>query len=595
PDRTRAWVTLEGSGELAVIALDSRMVVATVPLGPDPRGIAVSDERVVVTRLISPETQGELYVVDPGQLDAGAQRIALAPSPGPDRADAGRGVPNYINSVAISPSGTRAWVTAKLDNLARGLIRDGEPLNTTNTVRTVVTEVDLVAGAEVEGKRFDLDDHNMAFAVALSPRGDLVFVASLGTHLVDVLDAYSGRRIAGIATGLAPQGLALTDGGQLVVHNLLSRTLSVFDVSGLLAGTDGAARPVAEVTTVEQEPLSPEVLLGKQIFYNADSRALSQDGYISCATCHLNGADDGQVWDFTDRGEGLRNTTDLRGRAGTAHGPLHWTANFDEVQDFENDIRNHFGGHGLMTDADFEADNRSDPLGGSKAGVSARLDALSAYVTTLDRYPKSPWRNADGTRTEAGERGYDLFLRLDCLDCHTTQTLTDSGTALHDVGTLAEHSGQRLGGELTGIDTPTLHGVYDTAPYFHDGSAPTLRDTLTRPGHGNAQGLTEGQLDDLVAFMLQLEGEPLGLERREPLPEPQEDTGLGGTDGDTGVGPDAMPDTGLPNTDAPTTRSSGGGGSSCAVWPGRPTTPLGTGLVLLLLGQVFVRRRRMKR
>ena len=45
------------------------------------------------------------------------------------------------------------------------------------------------------------------------------------------------------------------------------------------------------------------------------------------------------MWDFSQFGEGVRNTTSLRGRGGIAQGPLHWTGNFDEVQDFENQIR----------------------------------------------------------------------------------------------------------------------------------------------------------------------------------------------------------------------------------------------------------------
>jgi hypothetical protein len=78
-------------------------------------------------------------------------------------------------------------------------------------------------------------------------------------------------------------------------------------------------------------------------------------------------------------GEGLRNTVSLRGRAG-AQGFLHWSANFDEVQDFEAQIRTLAGGSGLMSDADFNAGTRSQPLGTPKAGVSADLDALAAYV-----------------------------------------------------------------------------------------------------------------------------------------------------------------------------------------------------------------------
>jgi hypothetical protein len=60
---------------------------------------------------------------------------------------------------------------------------------------------------------------------------------------------------------------------------------------------------------------------------------------MSCASCHNDGSHDGRTWDLTGFGEGLRNTSSLRGRAG-AQGLLHWSGNFDEVQDFEGQIRN---------------------------------------------------------------------------------------------------------------------------------------------------------------------------------------------------------------------------------------------------------------
>ena len=63
----------------------------------------------------------------------------------------------------------------------------------------------------------------------------------------------------------------------------------------------------------------------------------------------------------------------------------------------------------------------------------------------------------------------------------------------------------RLGAPLTGLDTPTLRGLWRTAPYLHDGSAPTLRDVLTTRNamdrHGVTSGLSDAELDDLVAFL----------------------------------------------------------------------------------------------
>ena len=48
----------------------------------------------------------------------------------------------------------------------------------------------------------------------------------------------------------------------------------------------------------------------------------------------------------------------------------------------------------------------------------------------------------------------------------------------HDVGTAGEGTGGRLGEAYSGFDTPTLLGVWATAPYLHDGSAPTLADAI---------------------------------------------------------------------------------------------------------------------
>ena len=101
------------------------------------------------------------------------------------------------------------------------------------------------------------------------------------------------------------------------------------------------------------------MLAGKQLFYDARDPRLARDRYMSCASCHNDGGHDGRVWDLTGLGEGLRNTIALRGRAGMGQGFLHWSNNFDEVQDFEGQIRTLAGGTGLMTDAEFNTGTRS--------------------------------------------------------------------------------------------------------------------------------------------------------------------------------------------------------------------------------------------
>lgn len=97
-----------------------------------------------------------------------------------------------------------------------------------------------------------------------------------------------------------------------------------------------------------------------------------------------------------------------------------------------------------------------------------------------------------------------------CADCHAGAAFSDSESGIrHDVGTASAGSGQRLGGALDGFDTPTLRGLWRSAPYLHDGSAPTLRDVLTtrNPGdaHGRTSGLSTSDLDALELYLLTLD------------------------------------------------------------------------------------------
>jgi hypothetical protein len=352
----------------------------------------------------------------------------------------------------------------------------------------------------------------MAAAVAFSPFGDYAFVALQGSNAVAVHDAYSGAQVASVTeTGKAPQGVALTsDGSRLLVQNFLSRDVAVYDASGASGSTNFTLPLIGAVPSVTFEVLAPDVLQGKQIFYDASDMRMDKEGYLSCASCHLEGKQDGRVWDFTDRGEGLRNTISLVGRSGTGHGNVHWTANFDEIQDFETDIRDSFDGLGFMSDQDYFSGTVSQPLGQPKAGLSPELDALAAYVSSLGSFGLSPHRRPNGALTEAGVRGRLVFQQLACSQCHSGPDFTDSATGvLHDVGTLRPSSGMASGGPLVGLDTPTLRGLWETAPYLHDGSAATLLDVITtrnkKGKHGATNLLTPQQQDDLVAYLLQID------------------------------------------------------------------------------------------
>ncbi|MEE2828146.1 MAG: cytochrome c peroxidase, partial [Myxococcota bacterium] len=345
-----------------------------------------------------------------------------------------------------------------------------------------------------------------------SPLGDWIYVAMLGSETVDVLDAYSFESVgsyAGLGHGVDALWAA-PSGDRLWVLASLSRELILVSLEG---GEGELAR--LDLRPGGLEVLAPEVLLGKQVFHRAADPRMSLDGYLSCASCHLEGSEDGRVWDFTDRGEGLRNTLTLQGSAGTGFGPIHWSGNFDEVQDFENDIRTSFAGAGFLSETDWDV--ASEPLGEPKAGRSVELDALASYLGTLTAVPDSPYREADGSFSPEALAGEILFESptLGCISCHPppdytdSQWLPDGSPLLHDVGTIGPGSGGRSGGKLAGLDTPSLRGLWATPPYLHDGSAATLGDVLTSANpedlHGTTSQLSEAELARLIAFLMQLE------------------------------------------------------------------------------------------
>jgi large repetitive protein len=512
-----AWVALEATGQ--VLRLNgSGAVTGTVAVGPTPRQVSISGDgaRVLVSRFITPALPGEgtavvqtsggggeVVIVNAGTLAVQATAV-LQHSEKADNTLQGRGVPNYLGAAVIAPDGASAWVPSKQDNIKRGTLRDSSNLDFQNTVRAISSRIDLASLAEDQAARVDHDNSSVASAAAFHPSGAYLFVALETSRQVAVLDPVDKREVMRFDAGRAPQGLVVSaDGLRLFVSNFMDRSVTVHDLSRLVQFGEFSVPAPMTMNAVAGERLAAQVLQGKRLFYDARDPRLARDSYMSCATCHRDGGSDGRTWDLTGLGEGLRNTVSLRGRAG-AQGPLHWSGNFDEVQDFEGQIRALAQGSGLMTDVQFNTGTRSQPLGDRKTGVSADLDALAAYVSSLSAFEPSPRRNADGTLTADAVAGRSVFA-AQCASCHAGSAFTNSTLGgLRNVGTIKASSGMRLGAALTGIDTPTLRDAWQTAPYLHDGSAATLADAIA--AHTNVT-LSATQRAQVAAFVAQIGSE----------------------------------------------------------------------------------------
>jgi len=504
---TLAYVALANSGQILKINRWTKEIIGQLDGLDNPKAMALTNDesRLLVTRYISGQHWGEVYDINTGSMTL-TSTIRLEENLVPDDIDNGRGVPNYLSSIIVDGVDKYAYVVGKKDNTGRGLVNGNADLDDDNTVRTFIGKIDLATRTEIRSERMDFDNADSPSGLAISDNGLYLFAALQGNNQVAVLsrDTSDGKLVSSVsklATGLAPQSL-LYDAAtqQLFVKNFTDRTVSTVDLSQFLTGS--LANPsISETATVTNDKLSATVLKGKQIFYNAAygldeegqvTARTSAEGYLSCATCHIEGNQDNRVYDFTGRGEGMRNNISLVGRMGTRFGNVHWSGNFDEIQDFENDMRHRFLGRGLMTDDDFAATEAS--LGAPKAGYSEDLDALAAYVESLGKesLDRSPFRDNLGELSKDAIDGERVFGELGCSSCHSGTAFTDG--ALHNVGTLREYSGKRLDRVLPGIITPSLLGLFKTAPYLHDGSAQTLEDVFGLMG-GDVLQMEEANLE----------------------------------------------------------------------------------------------------
>jgi cytochrome c553 len=191
--------------------------------------------------------------------------------------------------------------------------------------------------------------------------------------------------------------------------------------------------------------------------------------FISCASCHAEGGEDGRTWQFTTKGKTtpLRRTQSLRGTlADTA--PYHWEGDLRDIPSLAHEVFvKRMSGPSLSDD---------------------QSAALEKWLFAVPRPPTSPPRSA-----ASAARGAKLFEQKDvgCRTCHLGERFTNNLTL--DVGT---------GGRF---QVPSLVGVGWRAPYLHDGRAPQLVDrfnpSLGGDLHGHTSQLDTGEIDDLVSYL----------------------------------------------------------------------------------------------
>jgi YVTN family beta-propeller protein len=486
-DGSRAYITHEYPGKVAEVDLKDRKVLREIPVGSMVRGIALApdEKRVYVTEFLT----GILHAVD---LEKGKVVDSWK----------GHSTDNLARHVVVHPRRPKAYIShirSKV-HIAHG----------NGSIFPQLSICDLVPPEKKKDRRTSvgMDTYNGVYVVtnpweaALSPDGKRLYTIYAGTddmNVSDVIDDdYKEIERYGFAkrTGTNPRAVRVSpDGKEVYLSNALDFTVTVHEAASM--------RTLATIT-VCAPPKSPEWVRGKVLFNTARYPMTSQR-WIACSSCHPDGHSDGRVW---KNPEGLRKTPPMFGLAHTH--PLHWSADRDEVQDFEYTIKGLLmQGAGFIPRSQMKRKVGFEPveLEEKTAGRSKDLDTLAIYSNSFE-FTLSPHIPAPGKLHPAAQRGKALFLdkTVGCATCHSGPYYTDSSLQkpfkVHDVGTGNDDLGEKMGPKY---DTPTLLGVYRSAPYLHHGKAKTLLDVLTTSNkgdkHGKTSHLKKEQLDDLVAFL----------------------------------------------------------------------------------------------
>jgi YVTN family beta-propeller protein len=294
--------------------------------------------------------------------------------------------------------------------------------------------------------------------VAIGRNGAVVVtLAGVGEVALGRAGDYQWQRLT---VGQGPTAVALSpDGRWAYVANQFADSVSVIDLCNQKVTADLSLG-------VWPEPSSSD--RGEMLFHDA---RLSHDGWMSCHSCHTDGHTNGQLADTLgdDSFGAPKRVLSLLGVRDTA--PYAWNGG---MKDLESQVRKTI----LTT------------LHGHKP-TDQQVTDLAAYLRTLP--PPPSWTRSAGRADETRiQRGRDVFRSQSCDRCHTPPEYTSKGS--YDVGLRDEVGNTRF-------NPPSLRGVSQGGPYFHDNRVATLEEVFTRHRHQLTGELSQEELAGLLAFV----------------------------------------------------------------------------------------------
>lgn len=267
-----------------------------------------------------------------------------------------------------------------------------------------------------------------------------------------------------LKTGRRPESICLDDVQQRAfIANRFDDSITVVSLTGespLIESTISLGT-MRELSPAEQ---------GEQTFYDA---TVSLDGWFSCHSCHTDGHTNGRRADtFGDEDRGApKQVISLLGTGST--GPWAWNGGKSQL---EEQIKT-----SLIISMQTQVPSEHLPI-----------EPLASYLRTLPTAPSIQEARQESMPEELLRLARLDFDSVGCRNCHAGDSFTSEET--FDVGIYDET------GETT-FNPPSLRGVSQRAPYFHDGRAPSLEDVLRSSHHDSASPLTDDQIPRLMQLL----------------------------------------------------------------------------------------------
>ena len=509
PDGANVYVACSNDGTVAQVRASDLGVVATAHTGGEPwaLGWSPADGALIASLFLGPG----VAVIDPATMSVRATWTIPDTAPRGD-ARLAHGSVRGLYDVAARPGTDELWIAHAM----LGIDTPQPALDFERTAFPSLSIVEAPLGAYETTLSTDAQDVpgidgsfgdvvSGPHAVAFTHDGAFALVVDSNSEDVLAVDA-AGRVEASLLRplpGHLPEGIALApDDSIAYVDERNTGDVAAVRLTRSAAGLSLAVDGQTISRSAAADPMPAQLRFGQHLFYsaNSDEYPITQNHWVACATCHMEGRSDAVTWLFA---QGPRDTpTNAGGMLGT--GFLFRTADRNQVQDYWHTVNVEQGG-------------AFDPV-----AQKPLLDAIAAYVNQGIPLPIPP--TTDPAKVAAGAA---IFARADvgCAGCHAGPRFTDSGAGnptldlagpiqLHDVGTCntgayPDVAHQDVDGDprtACMFDTPSLSGVASTPPYLHDGSAATLHDVLeqTRGKMGDISSLSAADEDALVEYLRSL-------------------------------------------------------------------------------------------